>query len=140
WDLRPSERRSVLDSAERAAALRQAALLGSGRPYDPSRFVLRAPAPGELLLLYFPLDAHRWLAFAAAETGVETAVVDLELSPLPIGVEVWSDAELAGWSERLLAPLAEEIDRARAIRVLPSFGMQALPFHALPWRGQPLLA
>lgn len=140
WDLGPSDRRSLLNAAERAAALKQATLLGGGRPYDPSRFVLRAAAPGELLLLYFPLDVHRWLAFAAAETGVETAVIDLELSPLPVGADVWSEAELAAWSERLLAPLAGAIDRARVIRVLPSFGVQALPFHALPWRGQPLLA
>ncbi|WAS93429.1 CHAT domain-containing protein [Nannocystis punicea] len=140
WDLSPAHRRQLLDSAQRATALKQAAFLGGQRPYDPARLELRAPAPGELLLLYFPLDARRFMAFAATEADIEVAIIDLEQSALPGEGEVLSDEALGVWSERLLAPLGPALDRARSIRVLPSFGVQALPFHALPWRGGPLLA
>ncbi|MFZ6181247.1 CHAT domain-containing protein [Nannocystis pusilla] len=140
WDLSPATRQRLRDSAQRAMTLGQEALLSRPRRYEPTSFELRAAAPGELLLLYFPLDARRFMAFAATATGIETAIIDLEQSALPGEGEVLSDEVLEVWSERLLAPLAPAIDRARSIRVLPSFGVQALPFHALPWHGEPLLA
>lgn len=139
WHLPPSERRLMDAAAERALAVKQTQLLGEIRPNDPSRLELRPAATGELLLLYFPLDAYRYVAFAATETDVESVIIDLELSALPVVADVWSDAELEKWSDLLLGPLAGSIERAHSIRVLPSFGVQVLPFHALPWRGRPLL-
>lgn len=140
WDRSRADYEALLDVAERAALAKQAALLSGEHSYDPSRLELRPPDDDELLLLYFPLDAHRLMAFAATTAGVEVAVLDFERSALLGAADVWSGVELAAWSERLLAPVAGPIDRARKIRVLPSFGVQALPFHAFPWRGQPLLA
>ncbi len=58
WDLPPSERQRFLALEERPAVVKEAVLLSGGPSFDPSRFEFRPPAPGELLLHYFPLDAN----------------------------------------------------------------------------------
>ena len=140
WDLPSAERQALQDSTRRATDLRASALLAGTRAYDPEHLELRKPAANELLLLYFPLDARRFLGFAATADGVRIATIDGLPSMRPLGPDGWSDEELGVWSELLLAPFAKEVDRARSVRVLPSFGVQALPFHAFPWHERPLIA
>jgi hypothetical protein len=136
WDLPERRRRQAILRVARAAQNHAELLLevGESRRESP----LRAVGPGELALLYFPLDARRLLAFAV--TAGDIAVTSIDARTLPTRREVPLDeATLAAWSAALVAPFAPAIAEARRIRILPSLGLQVLPFHALPWRGQPLL-
>lgn len=139
WDLPSDERRRGLASAQREVDLREAALFAPNHSFDPSSLALHPPQPGELVLFYFPTSAHRFLVFGATTAGIRVMPIELTPSELMLGGNTWTDVTLHAWSERLLVPLAAEVDGARRIRILPSFGVQALPFHALPWRGRPLL-
>lgn len=90
---------------------------------------LRAPAPGELLLTYYPLSDDRFLAFAAGADGIHTAEVMLPAA---------ADPRLR--SAALLGPFDREIAAANDLRVVASGALLAVDLHALPWRGRPLLA
>lgn len=140
WDLPPEDRRRDLASARRETDLREAALFAPADSFDPSGAALRPPRPDELVLLYFPTGAHQFLIFGATTAGTKAASIELTSSELLLQGDGLTAGALQRWSERLLEPMAAEVDRARRIRILPSFGVQALPFHALPWRGRPLLA
>jgi len=104
------------------------ALLG-GR--GPSTFAPPSPRPGELLLAYHPLPSG-WAAFAATAEGVEARRIG-ELD----GALLERPERLA---ERLIEPFAERIDGARRLRILPYGDLRGVDFHALPFRGHPLLA
>lgn len=146
WDLRPELRRDLRDRSRPHERARLDALLGAapgslegepGTTMPAGSEILRPPAPGELLLCYFPMPGGRRLAFAATADAVHTAWLAAPPEPLqPQGraPERWRER----WAEHLLEPF-DAIDGAQRIRVLPSFGLESLPFHALPWRGRPLL-
>ena len=139
WDLSPAARQELLDTTQRATEMQETALLAGRRAGVSEAFEPRPAGTGELMLLYFPLGGRRILGFGASEGGVQIAEIDLT-DAAAVEAKVWSEEELEAWSERLLAPFATAVDRAGRVVVLPSFGLQALPFHAFPWRGQPLLA
>lgn len=139
WDLSPAARRELLDTTRRATAMQEAVLLAGRRAGMSEALEPRSAGARELMLLYFPLGGRRILGFGASEGGVQIAAIDLT-DAVPVEAEVWSDEALEAWSERLLTPFAAAVDRAGRVVVLPSFGLQALPFHAFPWRGRPLLA
>ncbi|MCP4655043.1 MAG: CHAT domain-containing protein [bacterium] len=85
---------------------------------------LPPPRTGEVVLAYHPLP-QGWVGFAAAAGGVTVrrfGAVDAE-----------PDA-------RLPEPFADEITRARRVRVLPYGPLRAVDFHALPFAGGVLLA
>ncbi len=90
----------------------------------------RPPAAGELLLAFHPLD-DGWVAFAAE--GTEVSVHRFEL---PSGA-LSSPQDLAA---RLFSPFADEIRRARRIRLLPYGALREEDLHALPFDRAPLLA
>lgn len=139
WHLSSSARRELLNSTQRATAMQEAVLLAGRRAGMSEALAPRSAGAGELMLLYFPLGGRRILGFGASEGGVQTAEIHLT-DAVPVEAEVWSDEALEAWSELLLTPFAAAVDRAGRVVVLPSFGLQALPFHAFPWRGRPLLA
>lgn len=137
WDLTDDQRRHAFARAERATQAHADELLDVGE--RRRELALRDVRPGELALLYFPLDDDRLLAFAATHDDVAVAPVDARALPLRRD-EALDAATLMRWSDALLDPFARMIADARRIRILPSPGLQVLPFHALPWRGRPLLA
>ncbi len=97
-----------------------------GRGPEP----LPRPDPGEVILAYYPL-AEDWVGFAADAQGAVAQRIE--------GVDegLAQHEELA---RRLLAPFAAEIERARTVRVLASGPLAGVDFHALPFRGDVLLA
>lgn len=137
WDLRPEERHDLRVRAQPDERARLAALLGPSSPSNAAE-ALRPPAPGELLLCFFPMPGGRRLGFAASVDGVRLARLGV---PPELERAEGHDpvAWRANWSAYLLEPFADAIEEAERIRVLPSFGLELLPFHALPWRGRPLL-
>lgn len=108
--------------AERAQAALDDALVAIGAGRDPD-LALRRPDRDELMLLYFPGD-RGWLGFALTAQGAR--VVPLGADPKALG---------AG----LLAPFDAELARARRVHVLAYGTLEAIDFHALDWRGQPLV-
>lgn len=89
---------------------------------------LRAPAGDEVLLVYYPL-ALGYVGFAAGGGGVVAAALPAELPGTP-----------EARAEALLGPFAAAIERAGRISVAASGALGAEAFHALPWRGAPLIA
>lgn len=92
---------------------------------------LPPPEPGELILVYHPLD-EGWAGFAATSSGVTWHRVSLP--PEPSGHD---GAELA---RLLLEPFRREIESSRSLRVLPYGRLREVDFHALPWNDEMLLA
>jgi len=88
---------------------------------------LRAPAEGELLLMFYPLT-DRWVEFAAEASGDISAVF---FDPTGLTDEALGEA--------LLAPLTAAIARARMIRLIVPGALLARDLHGLPHRGRPLL-
>jgi CHAT domain-containing protein len=82
----------------------------------------------EVTLLYHPLPVG-WVGFA--DNGEELTVHEIA-TPLPE-----DPAELA---DRLLTPFEESLARAQRLRVLAYGTLGEVDFHALPWRGDVLLA
>jgi hypothetical protein len=89
---------------------------------------LREPAPGELLLVYFALERGH-AGFAVDPTGVVAAEIADDLP-----------TALTGRGELLLGRFDAAIARARQVSIVASGRLTAEPFHALPWRGAPLIA
>ncbi len=92
-----------------------------------------AVADGQLMLLYFPIDEdeRRWQGFAVDARGVRaTATLDPPAANAP----------LSAWSAALLEPFAEPLAAAQGVVVLPTGRLWTVPFAALPWRGDVLLA
>ncbi|HXU34260.1 MAG TPA: CHAT domain-containing protein [Thermoanaerobaculia bacterium] len=90
----------------------------------------RPPGESELLLAFHPLDGG-WVAFAAEGTRVSAHRFEL-----PAGA-LGRPQDLAA---RLFSPFADEIRRARRIRLLPYGVLREVDLHALPFDGAPLLA
>lgn len=101
------------------------------RARPPSCDELHPPAPGELLLGLFP-RGDGWLLFAQDE--VETTAHAVELRELDL---VAARARLA---ELLLRPVAEQLRRARRLRVHAVGQAQRIDVELLPWEGKPLVA
>jgi hypothetical protein len=120
---RLAEHDAAIAAADREldAAARDARELLGAPPVPDSCDDLRAPAPGELLLLYFPMDEH-WIGFSVDAPGNVTS------HTLPHGDR-----------SALLEPFAAQIRAARSIRVLPTAELWALPFASLPFDGAPLV-
>lgn len=89
---------------------------------------LREPAPGELLLVFYPLGG-RWIGLA--DDGTTVTVADLALAP------DMSDERLGA---ALYTPFADAIAGAREVRLLASGFVLERDLHGLPFRGEPLLA
>ena len=89
---------------------------------------LSPPAPGELVLAYAPLDGG-WTGFAATAG---------ELSTAPIVLPKATDSARAK-ARALLDPFDAQLSVARRVRILPHGPLQSLDFHALPYRGGPLI-
>jgi tetratricopeptide (TPR) repeat protein len=92
---------------------------------------LHQPAPNELLLGLFP-NGEQWLLFA--QDDKETTVHAVELRELNLV------AARARLSELLLRPVAEQLQRAKRIRVHAVGQAQQIDVELLPWNGKPLVA
>lgn len=90
---------------------------------------LRAPTAGELWLAYFPAR-DGWVGFAATDSRVEAARLG--------AVDVTAAPEVLATT--LLAPFEKALTSARSVRVLAYGALRGVDLHALPWKGQPLLA
>lgn len=129
WDAAISAyRRHARDAGSDPAAARQLlddafAVLAEA----PRNAALRAPAPGELWLAYHPLP-EGWVAFAV----LEGRVVAERVGELP--------DDLPALAKRLLEPFDTQLSVARRVRVLPYGRLRDVDFHALAWRGRPLVA
>lgn len=86
------------------------------------------PAPGNLLLAFYPLPTG-WVAFAAVGDDIVARRIETPLEGL-------SEEQL---SAPLLAPFADQIRRAEEIRVIPHGLLRTVDFHALPFAGGVLL-
>lgn len=114
-------RRQVQESLDRVVALFDAAAATSADLPDAGH--------GELQIAMFPTD-DGWFALAGDANGTEA----VRLGDDPANLD---DLALA---ERLLVPLADRIARAGRVRFLPYGGLRTRDFHALPFRGDVLLA
>lgn len=110
------------------AALDDAFAALAERAIDPA--LLAPPREGEVLLVYqaFADDAARGFAVDAAGTVTQP----LALPP--------ADATPDELARALLEPFAASIERARRVRILATGPLLRVDFHALPWRGEPLVA
>jgi hypothetical protein len=120
------EERRVRADLDRTFDEALATLAAAAAPPAPTA----ARPPDELSLHYFPLPDGAWAGFAQRGAALRAQVLG------PIDPAAPPDA----LATALLAPFAPEIDAARAIRVVPYGALQAVDFHALPWRGDVLLA
>lgn len=127
-------RRRELENATDAALDRAYRALRSAGD-GPSPHGLDAPdvgRPGVLTLLVHPLPGiDAWVVFAAHDGRV-----DSHRFVLGDG-DAMSPAALAG---HLLEPFDARIASASTVRVMPYGELAAVDFHALPWRGDALLA
>jgi CHAT domain-containing protein len=95
---------------------------------------LPPPRRGELILAYFPLsEPGSWVGFA--DDGVQ---VTYDRFNLPAD-EPRAVARRA-LSSMLLEPFGRQIRKAQRLRLLPYGKLRIVPFHALPFDGDPLLA
>jgi len=90
----------------------------------------RPPGPDELLLAFHPLD-DGWVAFAAEGNGVSAHRFELSAGAL---------GDRQDLAARLFSPFADQIRRARRIRLLPYGALREIDLHALPFDNAPLLA
>jgi tetratricopeptide (TPR) repeat protein len=129
WALAEDQLRKVAEQRQaRAVALRRAlddALAALGATAAPSP-AMRAPEPGELLLMWFPVG-DRWYGFAAT-TG-KTVAHALASAP-----------DLKDGGAALLQPFDREIAAAAQVTVIPYGALRGADLHAAPWRGAPLAA
>ena len=102
---------------------------GAGRPTaaEGGCAGLRGPGDGELLLVYYPVDAG-YVGFGLDAAGLTTARVPGALAADP-------DAR----ARQLLGPFAAALGRARRVAVIASGPLSAEGFHALPWAGGALI-
>lgn len=126
------------DQLARARAARAAAARGMQATLDATFAILgqgtaelAPPLPGELVLAYYDLGGGRWVGFGAGETVRMTSILLPPGGPLPPPREL---------SRRLLAPFAEDVRRARRVRVLPFGALEDVDFHALPFGDDILVA
>lgn len=119
--------RAQLGTSARALLDEALALLGSRVKGTAAPLV---PALGELVLLYHPVPSG-WVGFAVNREGVTAR----RLRPEPSGSR--TPDELADW---LLAPFSALIERSNRMRVLAFGTLNQVDFHALPWRGRPLIS
>lgn len=88
---------------------------------------LRAPAAGELLLLYYPVEGG-YVGFGLDDSG-------LVVSRVPASIP--DDPRMR--SEVLLGPFSAALERAQRVRVVASGMLSAENFHALPWADRSLI-
>lgn len=88
---------------------------------------LPRPTPGELFLVYYPVD-RGYIGFALDDAGATASEITDALAP---------DAD--GRARQLLAPFAAAIDRATEIRIIASGPITTVAVHALPWSNRPLI-
>jgi tetratricopeptide (TPR) repeat protein len=90
---------------------------------------LRAPAAGELFLVYHPVQ-HGYAGFAVSSDSV----VGRALS----GTSTSASPDIL--SSKLLDPFRTEIERAETIYIMAAGALREVDIHALPFGGAPLLA
>ncbi|MDC3960985.1 CHAT domain-containing protein [Polyangium jinanense] len=114
--------------AKLVAALDQA-LAVLGRAEVDGGAALPPVQPGELLLVYHPIR-DGWAGFALSREGVTAR-------RLPAPSATPTPEEL---SRLLLEPFGDVLATAKRIRLAPYGELDRIDFHALPWKGAPLLA
>ncbi|MFL6260502.1 MAG: CHAT domain-containing protein [Thermoanaerobaculia bacterium] len=140
-DLLPGdELKRALES--RAAQLDQArrgldrAMAELGDPGDREESHPYPPSLGEVILAYHPLPKG-WVGFAAGPEAIEVATFELPEDAL---AAPRTPRSLAALASSLTGPFQSVLERATRVRVLPFGRLRAIDFHALPWRGEPLVA
>jgi hypothetical protein len=116
-------------------ALLERSLPRVSAPQSGIRSELPLPRSGELTLAYFPLAARgEWVRFAQEGTRILA-----RRFVLPAG-NPSDGAVQANLSRVLLEQLDAEIAAARSLRILAYGQIRAVSFHALPFKGDILLA
>lgn len=117
----------------RSRAGHAADLLAEVAEHDDEEACARLPWPeqGELGLLYFPTQ-EAWIGFAFDEHGEVTSA----RAPALAG----GDDDLSAWARHLLEPFRPRIAAARSLRILPTGASWTVPFGAVPWDDDVLLA
>jgi cellulose synthase operon protein C len=128
-----------LEKLERQAARRQEAGARARRLLDEELARLGLPeageraarpvAKGDLILSFHPAGAG-WVGFAEEQgrvTARRIGAVDAGAPPERLGGD-------------LLGPYARQLERAERLHLAPFGALNAVEFHALPWRGRPLVA
>ncbi len=122
---RSAERDQLWNTLDEAYRLLGTELTPPGRDRCEA---LPPPRPGELTLLYFPGEDD-WIGFALSHAGV---VARRFAAPR------WDDE--AAVARVLLEPFGALLEHADRVRVMPVGPVWQVPVHALPWKGEPLLA
>jgi tetratricopeptide (TPR) repeat protein len=89
-----------------------------------------APAAGELVLLYHPIPSG-WVGFAVNRDGVTARRLPAEPARSR-GLDEVADS--------LLGPFSALLERSDQVRVLAFGTLNRIDFHALPWKGRPLIS
>lgn len=132
-DRRPAHDASMRRTEALAADASRRATTMIARASELDDLATCADAPSEVLsLTFFPVaDEQGWIAFAFDEDGVTAHGIE----SMP-----GAGAELERWSAVLLEPFRRRIASASALRILPTGPLWDVPFSALPWDGDVLLA
>ena len=130
---RAQQARTALDEAYRL--LSDGVNEGEGAAEASLGRKLAAPGDGELFVAFFPGVAG-WFALAATSRAVTAHAVD------PAAFASIAPAAFAssGAAARVLAPLANELARARRVRLFPYGLADRVSWQIVPWNGRPLLA
>jgi hypothetical protein len=91
---------------------------------------LRPPQSGELLLAYFPLPSG-WIGLADDGRAVTARALG--------AIDAGSGTDREQLSSQLLAPFAQEIAQAHAVRFLAYGSLEDVDLHTLPFDGATLL-
>ena len=126
--LAPDDERPAI--AARRSKAEAAALAAVDAAYTALDWRPRAdlgrPAPGTLMLVWYPVDGG-FMGFAAAGSTVQTARIE-------------SATVSESGPAALLTPFDEAIATATRIELLPAGEARRWDLHAASWRGRPLLA
>ena len=125
WSLAADEAGPRFEALQaEATRLRQALerdVFSRPAPTRPGCSGFRAPAPGEVMLHFFEQD-DGWVAFAQDDAGIELR----RLGARPSSNDA---ATLGRWT---LSPFASSIERAMALRVMPTGWLHGVRFASLP--------
>jgi tetratricopeptide (TPR) repeat protein len=124
---RRRDERGRRDAAARALLDEALASLGARGEQTLAPLAL---LPGELVIIYHPIPSG-WIGFAIDRDGATAH----RLGALNAGVR---QPDKLG--ETLLAPFSARLEHHDSVRFLPHGALAQIDFHALPWRGRPLIA
>jgi CHAT domain-containing protein/tetratricopeptide (TPR) repeat protein len=104
--------------------------------------------PTGTALIQYAIRGRDLLMWAVNKDGIIKArgitIKEFEIDLAVRDLRSWKQSESIDAAEaltsRLLEPLSEVLEKHHTLTIIPSGATHRLPFHALPWQGEPLIA